>query len=203
VLRRYMTRGARAVDLGAGTGELAMRLKEQGWSVLAVDLDREGYGADLPFLQQDLNEADFAEAVGAGEFDLVTAIEVLEHVENPIGFLRNVGRLLKTQGVAVLTTPNVDSTAARLKFLLRGTVRMMDAKSEPTHISPIFWDLLQRQYLPRAGVRLLEHHLFPARGYQLTRAGYAWAMQGISYLLDGECLQGDNHVMVLGRKGAS
>jgi len=180
-----------------------MRLKEQGWSVLAVDLDREGYEADLPFLQQNLNEADFAESVDAGEFDLVTAIEVLEHVENPIGFLRNVGRLLKAQGVAVLTTPNVDSTAARLKFLLRGTVRMMDAESEPTHISPIFWDLLQRQYLPRAGVRLLEHHLFPARGYQLTRAGYAWAMQGISYLLDGECLQGDNHVMVLGRKGAS
>src|SRR5713101_3757924 len=75
-------------------------------------------------------------------------------MESPIGFLRNVGRLLRPEGVAVLTTPNVDNAPARVKFLLTGTVRMMDAKGEPTHISPIFQDLFVRQYLPRAGMDL-------------------------------------------------
>ena len=200
ILRRLSIRGARAADLGAGTGELAERLSGLGWDVLAVDLNRNGYGADVQFAEQDLNQADFAESLGPGQFDLVTAIEVLEHVESPIGFLRNIGQLLKPNGVAVLTTPNVDSTPARVKFLLRGTIRMMDAESEPTHISPIFWDLLQRQYLPRSGMRLMEHYLFPARGFQLTRVRYTWAMQGLAHFLRGECLTGDNHVLVLERR---
>ena len=200
VLRRYVVGKARVVDLGAGTGELAVRLRGLGCDVLAVDLNRDGFGADVPFVQQDLNLANFAEAVGPGQFDLVTAIEVLEHVESPIGFLRNAGQLLKPDGVAVLTTPNVDSTPARVKFLLRGTVRMMDAESEPTHISPVFWDLFVRQYLPRAQVELLEHYLFPESGYNNTRLRYAWMFHGLSFFLRGECMYGDNHVFVLGRR---
>ena len=97
----------------------------------------EGYKADVPFLLGNLNEPDFASRVGLGVFDLVTSIEVLEHVESPIGFLRNVGHMLKPGGVAVLTTLNVDSTPARLKFLLRGTIRMMHANSETTHIGSV------------------------------------------------------------------
>ncbi|HLE37911.1 MAG TPA: class I SAM-dependent methyltransferase [Candidatus Acidoferrales bacterium] len=201
VLPRLAVRGARAVDLGAGTGELAARLRGLGCDVLAVDLNRKGYGADVQFVEQDLNQSNFAESLGLKKFDLVTAIEVLEHIESPIGFLRSIGQLLKPKGVAVLTTPNVDSTPARVKFLLRGTIRMMDAESEPTHISPIFWDLLQRQYLPRSGMRLMEHYLFPACGFQLTRARYGWAMRGLSLFLGGECLTGDNHVLVLERRG--
>jgi hypothetical protein len=99
---------------------------------------------------------------------------------------------------AVLTTPNVDSTPARIKFLLRGTIRMMDAQSEKTHITPIFWDLFSRQYLPRAELQLLEHFLYPARGYQMTRPGLSASMRLLSSCLAGDCLYGDNHVLVLG-----
>jgi hypothetical protein len=111
-----------------------------------------------------------------------------------------VKRLLRPGGVAVLTTPNVDSTPARIKFLLRGTVRMMDADSEKTHITPMFWDLFTRQYLPRAELQLLEHYAYPARGYQMTRPLLAGPMRLISFCLRGACLEGDNHVIVLGPK---
>src|SRR5258708_38378540 len=100
----------------------------------------------------DLDASDFASQIGIGSYDLVTAIEVIEHVESPTGFFRNVGRLLTPGGIAVITTPNVDSLPARTKFLITGKIRTMDEFGEPTHISPIFWDLLQRQFLPRAGL---------------------------------------------------
>ena|SRR5215472_5151437 len=114
VLPRYVRPGVRAVDLGTGPGGMAARLRGMGCEVLAVDRDAVGFEAEVPHFCLDFNQLDFAACLGPSSFGLVTAIEVIEHVESPIGFLRNVGRLLAPGGVAVLTTPNVDSIAARL-----------------------------------------------------------------------------------------
>jgi hypothetical protein len=73
----------------------------------------------------------------------------------------------------------------------------MDDHSEPTHISPIFFDLLRRQFLPRAGLRLREHLVFPPNGYQLTRKPIALAFRLESLVFPGEALLGDNHIFVL------
>jgi SAM-dependent methyltransferase len=179
---------------------MAERLKFLGCETLAVDRDANGFGADVRHIALDFDQPDFATELGVGSFDLVTAIEVIEHVESPIGFLRNVGRLLKPDGVGVLSTPNVDSMAARTKFFLSGKIRTMDEYGEPTHISPIFLDLLRRQYLTRCGLRLSEHLVFPPGGYQLTRKPFAWVLRGLSPLFPGDALLGDNHVLVLQRQ---
>lgn len=197
MLARYARRGVRAADLGAGPGAMAARLQSLGCAVVAVDRDSKGFEANVPHVSLDFDQADFASQIGAASFDLITAIEVIEHVESAIGFLRNVGQLLAPRGVAVLTTPNVDSLPARSKFLLTGKIRTMDEHGEPTHISPVFFDLLQRQFLPRAGLRLREHLVFPPNGYQLTRKPIAWAMRFASLVLSGEALLGDNHIFVV------
>jgi len=197
VLARYARPGIHAVDLGSGPGAMAARLLGLGCDVLAVDHDDAGFEGGVPHRLVDFNQPNFAAAVGEHNFDLVTAIEVIEHVESPIGFLRNIGRLLTPHGVAVLTTPNVDSLPARVKFLFAGKIRTMDERGEPTHISPIFFDLFRRQFLPLAGTRLREHFVFPPNGYQLTRKSFGWIFRAAAALLPGESLLGDNHVLVL------
>jgi len=201
VLPHYAPDSGPAIDLGAGSGALAVRLRSAGWDVWAADIDRQEYKADIPFIQVDLDEGNFSALLGERKFGLITAVEVIEHVESPIGLLRNVTRLLKPGGLAVLTTPNVDNAPARLKFLLTGRLRMMDEKGDPTHISPIFWDLLKRQYLPRVGLRLVDHLVYPSSGHRVTRARYAWGVRLLARLLAGECLEGDNHVLVLQPRG--
>ena len=153
----------------------------------------------LPHDALDFDQNDFASGLGPSSFGLVTAIEVIEHVESPIGFLRNISRLLAPSGVAVITIPNVDSLPARAKLLLTGKIRTMDELSEPTHISPVFWDLLRRQFLRRAGVRLREHFLFPPNGYQLSRKPVAWTLRIAAAAFSGDSILGDNHVLVLER----
>jgi len=197
VLSGYARPGVRAIDLGCGPGAMAARLKGLGCNVVAADRDATGFEAAVPHRLVDFNERDFATSLGKHSFDLVTAIEVIEHVESPIAFLRNVGCLLAPGGIAVLTTPNVDSLPARIKFLAAGKIRTMDEHGEPTHISPIFCDLLYRQFIPLAGTRLRQHLLFPPDGYQLTRKPLAWMLRVAALLFPGESLLGDNHILVL------
>jgi 2-polyprenyl-3-methyl-5-hydroxy-6-metoxy-1,4-benzoquinol methylase len=199
VLSQYAAAGKRAVDLGAGPGAMAMCLRSLGCDVIAVDRDATGFSADLPHIGLDLDHPNFSSQLGSSSFDLVTAIEVIEHLESPISFLRNIGRLLAPGGVGVLTTPNVDSLPARFKFFLTGKLRTMDESSEPTHISPVFWDLFGRQFLPRAGVKLREHFVFPPNGYQLTRAPIAFALRLLATFSPGDSVLGDNHVLVIER----
>jgi 2-polyprenyl-3-methyl-5-hydroxy-6-metoxy-1,4-benzoquinol methylase len=196
VIARYARAGARAVDLGAGPGAMCDRLYSSGCEVLAVDRDHAVYQGKQRFVAQDLNDAGFASALGIASFDLVVAVEVIEHVESPINFLRNISRLLAPHGVAVITTPNVDSLPARLKFLFNGKIRMMDTGSDPAHISPIFSDLLRRQFLPRAGLKLSDHLLFPPNGYQLTRKPLAWPLALAAAVFPGDSVLGDNHIFV-------
>ena len=197
VFPKFLERCERVVDLGAGSGALAFRLQALGLEVLAVDSHPERFKAPVRFINLNLDETDFASQLSPGSYDLVVSVEVIEHLENPIGFLRNVRRLLRSGGLAILTTPNVDSVPARLKFFLRGKVRLMDEASDLTHISPIFWDLLVRQYVPRAGLEILAHYVYPPHGYQVTRARYAWAFRALAQVLPGVSLLGDNHILVL------
>jgi 2-polyprenyl-3-methyl-5-hydroxy-6-metoxy-1,4-benzoquinol methylase len=181
---------------------MAERLKSLGCDVVAVDRDSSGFEAQVPHVTADFNQPDFASTIGDRKFSIVTAIEVIEHVESPIGFLQNIGRLLTLEGVAVITTPNVDSLPARAKFLFAGKIRTMDEHGEPTHITPIFFDLFRRQYLSRSALRLREHLLFPPNGYQLSRKSVSTAMRMIAAIFPGEALIGDNHVFVVERGDA-
>lgn len=189
---------SRAIDLGAGTGAFAERLAAAGFDVLAVDRDPSSFAATVPFRSSDFGLPDWEGELGPARWPLVTSLEVIEHLEAPIAFLRSIAALLSPTGRAVLTTPNVDSLPARLKFLLRGRLRMLDEHDDPTHISPIFWELLVRQYLPAAGLRLVHAETYPTDGFVAGRSVYRHLLQLIAPILAlHPRLLGDNHVLVL------
>ncbi len=197
VLAHYVRPGLKAADLGSGPGAMAARLHQMGCDVIAADQSANGFAPQLPHQTVNFNQTDFAAKLGEHAFGIVTAIEAIEHVERPIGFLRSVGRMLSPGGVAIITTPNVDSLPARFKFFLAGKIRTMDEFSEPTHISAIFFDVFRRQFLPLAGLRLRQHLLFPPDGFQLSRKTVAWSMRLADRVFSGESIIGDNHIFVL------
>lgn len=138
-LRRHVVAPSKILDLGAGTGAWAARLMEQGHWVTCLDRDAHAFALNtVPFVQADLNE-EFSVAV-SGEFAAVTAIEVIEHLENPTYFLRQCRKLLGENGILFITTPNVECVAGRLRFLWSGNFRMFgrdERLNDPTHITPI------------------------------------------------------------------
>jgi SAM-dependent methyltransferase len=191
--------GMKAVDLGTGSGAFAARLEFFGCKVTACDSDATAYSGHSSFKRLDLDQPTFAQDLGHGEFDVVSAIEVIEHLEAPMRFLAQIRSLLGPGGFAVVATPNVDSLSARAKFLLKGTLRMFDQHGDPTHASPIFWDLLNRQYLPRAHLELAAHAYHPPNGFIVGRPPCSRCLSVISPTLRGR-LVGANHILVLAPK---
>jgi 2-polyprenyl-3-methyl-5-hydroxy-6-metoxy-1,4-benzoquinol methylase len=88
---------ASALDLGAGEGAFSQRLLEKGYQVVAVELDRARFKLPIPHYSLDLN-LDFSDRI-AQRFDLVVAIEIIEHLSSTRHFIANCLRLLKPDGV--------------------------------------------------------------------------------------------------------
>lgn len=192
---RFVSPGARALDLGAGSGALSELLQLAGFAVTAADISNY-FELDSEFIELDMNEPDFDRKISR-YYDLVTSVEVIEHLENPTAFLRSIHRLLKSRGIAILTTPNVENIPARLRFFLNGNVRAMD-ENAPEHITPIHLDLFLRQIVSRTGFALLEHKVHPENGFPLTARKYLWPLFSMfKSVMTGAALTGDCHVFVL------
>ncbi len=197
---RFVNSPTSVLDLGCGTGAWASRLVSRGHNVTCADQDRDGFVLKpVPFIHADLNE-DFSGRI-PGRFSAITAIEVIEHLENPRHFLRQCKALLDDQGIILLTTPNIECVAGRLRFLLRGTFRMFDKDerySEPTHISPI-QSYMFTKMVKDVGLRLLFHGTSESSS-QISRPVSRIARFIATPFLSG-IKGGDIHIFILSKSG--
>lgn len=132
--------GLRICDVPAGAGAFSQRLLEEGARVAAVDIEAHGdFAPDRAILT--LADANLGLPFEPASFDAVASIEGIEHLENPSFFLREIARVLKPGGWALVTTPNVDSFRSRLYRLLRGHYKFFRPESATArqygHIHPI------------------------------------------------------------------
>jgi 2-polyprenyl-3-methyl-5-hydroxy-6-metoxy-1,4-benzoquinol methylase len=98
-------RGGRLVDVGCGSGGLWRLLSKRFDSYRGLDAVRyHALPIDAEFVQLDLDGASWP--VAPGEADVVTAVETIEHIENPWAFMRALVNLARPGGWVVVTTPN-------------------------------------------------------------------------------------------------
>ncbi|WP_136246657.1 bifunctional 2-polyprenyl-6-hydroxyphenol methylase/3-demethylubiquinol 3-O-methyltransferase UbiG [Halomonas borealis] len=123
--------GRRVLDVGCGGGILAEAMAHRGAEVTGIDmgeaplavarLHAEETGATVDYRQVSVEA--MAEA-HAGEFDVVTCLEMLEHVPDPASVIRACTRLVKPGGQVFFSTINRNPKAYALaivgaEYLLR------------------------------------------------------------------------------------
>jgi SAM-dependent methyltransferase len=137
LVERNLDRGSRVVDVGAGAGAFTRRLVDRGYEVTPIDTDVENWQIeDIALRTDDLN-AGIDQAL-VGVFDAAVAMEVIEHVENPWQFMRDMGSLLRPGGLLFLSTPNVASFLSRARFLVKGRFHQFDEEDLVYgHINPM------------------------------------------------------------------
>jgi 2-polyprenyl-6-hydroxyphenyl methylase/3-demethylubiquinone-9 3-methyltransferase len=101
--------GKTAVDVGCGAGLLAEPLARLGATVTAIDASAEviavarehaaRQGLAIDYRTGDVQELE-------GRFDLITCMEVIEHVADPAVFVKALAKRLAPNGLLVMSTPN-------------------------------------------------------------------------------------------------
>jgi 2-polyprenyl-6-hydroxyphenyl methylase/3-demethylubiquinone-9 3-methyltransferase len=129
--------GRSALDVGCGAGLLAEPLARLGAKVTGVDAAAENVEAarlhaDGSALAIDYRHGELA-TLGLGRFDLVTCLEVLEHVADKPAFVAALADRLAPGGLMILSTPN---RTPQSRLLLVGAAEALGAVPRGTH----HWD---------------------------------------------------------------
>ena len=163
----------KVLDIPAGQGLLAKRLRTFGYEVVCADINRAA---------PDYFYADMSQPLpfGNGEFDTTICMEGIEHIVDSARLIHELCRITKPGGRILLTLPNVQSIFSRFKFLCTGFFYQfspwMSRQLKPGemidrgHIAPLSY--LQLRYL-------FQHH-----GARVTDvAGDRWKKKWLIPLL--------------------
>jgi 2-polyprenyl-3-methyl-5-hydroxy-6-metoxy-1,4-benzoquinol methylase len=148
-------------DLGCSTGIFLEYAAKEGWVPFGSDVNRilveknkEKYGNQIK-LQVEGN-IEFPDRY----FDVVTLFDSIEHMPYPIDTLQEVSRVLKDDGLVVITTPNIDGLFPRLTYsLLYRTVGAWEHPTPPGHVFQFSTKTLNK-ILERAGLKLIDSKNF-------------------------------------------
>ncbi|KAJ2699518.1 Hexaprenyldihydroxybenzoate methyltransferase, mitochondrial [Coemansia sp. IMI 209128] len=126
-LGRDWIRGRRVVDIGCGGGLASESLARLGMHVLGVDAARENveiariHAQGDPALKDLAYVQSTAEQLEERDFDVVVSLEVIEHVADPMGFVKSLVDLAKPGASIFISTMNRTPLAAFIDVFVPDT----------------------------------------------------------------------------------
>jgi 2-polyprenyl-3-methyl-5-hydroxy-6-metoxy-1,4-benzoquinol methylase len=133
---RQIAGNRRLLDIGCGVGNLRPYLHGLVTEYCGADVTHyQGFPADCPFYSVNLDEQRVAlpDAIA----DIVTAVEVIEHLENPRLLMRELKRLTRPGGLIIITTPNNLSFLSKLTLVVKNQFQAFQDSCYPAHITPL------------------------------------------------------------------
>lgn len=97
--------GRVALEIGAGVGYLTRRLIDAGWIAIGIEPGT-GYAEHWQRYRIDIINDFFPTSCTPGPFDLICSYAVLEHIAEPLKFLKDIRERLAPDGTAVFSVPD-------------------------------------------------------------------------------------------------
>lgn len=120
----------RVLDLGCGDGQISKKIKDLGFDVYGVDLVKGNLNlARKKGIKTKLGDLNKKIPFKNDSFDIVYAGEIIEHIYDTRNILSEIKRVLKKEGILIITTPNLVHLPDRINFI-RGQT---PAQIKPLH----------------------------------------------------------------------
>lgn len=122
-LAKLFSGGERFVELGCGSGDGPDSLADKYADVVGIDVSRARLDlrpkppVDWRFVLSDLDDAFPLEDQSV---DALLANQVIEHIKDPVAFVKESHRVLKPEGVFVSTTPNIRYVKHLWRLVIKG-----------------------------------------------------------------------------------
>jgi 2-polyprenyl-3-methyl-5-hydroxy-6-metoxy-1,4-benzoquinol methylase len=151
-LDEFGVAGKRCLDVGPGTGRWLKFLHERSAAYLAAIDSSEAAARRCQQTCPAIDKIQLAELedtpfdFASDSFDIVLSIGVLEHIRHPENYLSEMRRVIKAQGLLLLSTDNIASLASRIRMIFG---IMPVTFCDPTHV---------RFFRRREVTELLERH---------------------------------------------
>jgi 2-polyprenyl-3-methyl-5-hydroxy-6-metoxy-1,4-benzoquinol methylase len=110
LITKYYTLGKRLLDVGCGAGFFLKAAEEIGWEAEGVEISPVASAYAQEIVKVKVMEGKLEDlGLPAEKFDLVVLIETIEHLMNPLKTLNEINRILKKEGVLIISTPDYKS----------------------------------------------------------------------------------------------
>ncbi|MDH7513980.1 MAG: class I SAM-dependent methyltransferase [Clostridiales bacterium] len=149
ILGKYFLPGKRLLDIGCGAGFFLKAAELAGWSVAGTETSEAASDYARAVTKVKVFYGKLEEIRLAPEsFDAVTMLDILEHLPDPMGTLKEVHRVLKKGGILIVNTPDYQSLSR--VFLGKGW-----AVLSPVEHLFYFNEKTLRRALEQAGFRVI------------------------------------------------
>ncbi len=107
--------GRDLLDIGCAQGFFLFSASKAGYTARGVEISQDAVAYARNEFDLDVEAKPFEELrFGEAHFDVVTLWQVLEHVPHPLVMLKEVHRILKPDGLVVVSTPNIGGIPAKI-----------------------------------------------------------------------------------------
>ncbi|HTD57044.1 MAG TPA: class I SAM-dependent methyltransferase [Silvibacterium sp.] len=191
------------LDVGTGYGLLLKWLKERGIRAEGIELSNQEADYARGELGLDVRSRLLSEAnLPLASFDVVSCFEVIEHVSEPIAFLKELAGYVRPGGYLVVMTDNFESTAVRK---LKGSFPKWIPHTHISHFGPESlrkcmtslsgitiakeasytpWDVVGRQYLTAMRPPVSDERAYDVRAALSTEMHRNYKLYQLRYMLN-------------------
>lgn len=122
-LRKQVSGPGSIMDIGCGSAGLLYLARKEGWDVHGMELTEKAASDIYEHQGIEIIVANFLEYDDPEnrEYDVVVLRHVLEHLPDSLLAMRQIGRMLRPNGVALLEFPNTGSISYRLKRIRKNS----------------------------------------------------------------------------------
>lgn len=103
----------RLLDIGSGTGYFASFMHKKGWKVTGIELNEQARNYSVTRFGINTIAPEEVKDIPDRSVDCITFWHVLEHLYDPLMWMREVKRILKDDGKCIIALPNLASSDAR------------------------------------------------------------------------------------------